>query len=135
MRKKITRKYYQTAAEAKLVRKSFLGVSPNTWSLETYLFQSSSDLQYFCTIGENCIPVELLKTSTKIPQPGNPFCLSYDWVSVEHVLYKRIEWIILKYEYFFIFIKMVSICGCSTTLPWESRIDLSLLHRNSVFKR
>lgn len=105
MRKQITRKYYQTAAEAKLVRKSFLGVSPNTWSLETYLFQSSSDLQYFCTIGENCIPVELLKTSTKIPQPGNPFCLSYDWVSVEHVLYKRIEWIILKYEYYFYFHK------------------------------
>lgn len=60
-------------AEAKLVRKSFLGVSPNTWSLETYLFQSSSDLQYFCTIGENCIPVELLKTSTKIPQPDGQY--------------------------------------------------------------
>lgn len=60
-------------ADAKLVRKSFLGVSPNTWNLKTYLLQSSSDLQYFGTIGDNCIPVELLKTSTKIPQPDGQY--------------------------------------------------------------
>lgn len=60
-------------ADARLVRKSFLGVSPNTWSLETYLFKSSPDLQYFGTVGDNCIPVELVKTSTKIPQPDGQY--------------------------------------------------------------
>lgn len=79
MRQLLSRKYYQTAADAKLVRKSFLGVSPNKWSLETYLFQSSPDLKYFGTIGDNCIPVELVKMSTKIPQPGNPFCFENQW--------------------------------------------------------
>lgn len=113
----LTRIYYKTTADAKLVRKSFLGVSPNTWNLKTYLLQSSSDLRYFGTIGDNCIPVELLKTSTKIPQPGNPFCLSYllSICGTRTIRGHRVNSSKIYYDIYFISIKMVSICGCSIT--------------------
>ena len=60
--------------EAKLVRKTFIGVSPNTLSLDTYHF-GTKELQMFATVGTNCTPVELVKMSPKIPQPGTNILL------------------------------------------------------------
>nr|XP_022339242.1 uncharacterized protein LOC111134480 [Crassostrea virginica]XP_022339243.1 uncharacterized protein LOC111134480 [Crassostrea virginica] len=58
--------------EAKLVRKTFTGVSPNTLSLDTYHF-GTKELQMFATVGANCTPVELVKMSPKIPQPDGQY--------------------------------------------------------------
>ncbi|XP_062574037.1 uncharacterized protein LOC134235884 isoform X1 [Saccostrea cucullata] len=61
-------------ARAKLVGRSFMGVSPYTFKVNTYRIMDG-DLTRLITVGPNCTPVEYVKTTSKIPQPDLPFLL------------------------------------------------------------
>ncbi|XP_061163005.1 uncharacterized protein LOC133172182 [Saccostrea echinata] len=69
-----TGRYNQTCipAGAKLVRRSFMGVSPNTIKVDTYMFMVSG-LTRLVTVGPNCTPVESAQITSKIPQPDGQF--------------------------------------------------------------
>ncbi|XP_048750102.1 uncharacterized protein LOC125661959 [Ostrea edulis] len=60
-------------AEAKLVRRSFVGVSPNIVNVDTYMYTLGSGLVRYVTVGPNCTPVEVVVTTSKIPQPDGQF--------------------------------------------------------------
>ncbi|XP_061163006.1 uncharacterized protein LOC133172183 [Saccostrea echinata] len=69
--------YNQTCipARAKLVRQSFMGVSPNTIKVDTYMFMVGS-LTRLLTVGPKCTPVEYVQATSEIPQPDG----QYMWI-------------------------------------------------------
>ncbi|XP_062574036.1 uncharacterized protein LOC134235883 [Saccostrea cucullata] len=55
-------------AKAKLVQKTFMGVSPNIINLDTYMM-SQNNYTLFYRVGLHCTHVEIGGFSSKIPQP------------------------------------------------------------------
>ncbi|XP_062574065.1 uncharacterized protein LOC134235901 [Saccostrea cucullata] len=59
--------------EAKLVRESFMGVSPNIIKLKTYMVTLENNMTELTTVGDNCTPIEMVSFSSKSPQPDGQF--------------------------------------------------------------